>query len=224
MERQPEGTKRATSSSVQLLHLRKNLCTGSTSRDIVNFPSELCRRRSGLFTEAARLAPPDTARLLLGRVSADLTCWVESLLTLPAGYIFCRLYLRDGETACFLPGKVFADSGPSETSAGPQHLGYIILYYIILYYTIFYYILLYYTTLYYIILYYTISYYILLYSITLHYTILQYIILYPMILYNVILYLHYVAVRRQARSTCRGAARSARCGARPTAASRRNNI
>ena len=54
----PEGTKRATSISVQLLRLRKNLRTGSISRDIVNFPSELCRRRSGIFTEAARLLPP----------------------------------------------------------------------------------------------------------------------------------------------------------------------
>ena len=29
-----------------------------SSRDIVNFPSELCRRRSGMFAEVARLVPP----------------------------------------------------------------------------------------------------------------------------------------------------------------------
>ena len=33
--------------------------TGSISRDIVHFPSELCRRRSGMLAEVARLAPPD---------------------------------------------------------------------------------------------------------------------------------------------------------------------
>ena len=27
----------------------------------VNFPSELCRRRSGMFAEVARWVPPDTA-------------------------------------------------------------------------------------------------------------------------------------------------------------------
>ena len=43
----PEGTKRATSVNVQLPCLQKDLRTGSISRDIVNFPSELCRRRSG---------------------------------------------------------------------------------------------------------------------------------------------------------------------------------
>ena len=59
----PEGTKRATSISVQLLRLRKNLRTGSISRDIVNFPSELCRRRSCMFTEVARLVPPDMLTL-----------------------------------------------------------------------------------------------------------------------------------------------------------------
>ena len=32
---------------------------GSTSRDFASFPSELCGRRSGTFTEAARWVPPD---------------------------------------------------------------------------------------------------------------------------------------------------------------------
>ena len=41
----PEGTKRATSVNVQLPCLQKDLRTGSISRDIVSFPSELCRRR-----------------------------------------------------------------------------------------------------------------------------------------------------------------------------------
>ena len=43
----PEGTKRATSVNVQLLRLRKHLLMGSISGDIVSFPSELGRRRSG---------------------------------------------------------------------------------------------------------------------------------------------------------------------------------
>ena len=51
----PEGNKRATSVNVQLRCLLKDLRTGS-----VNFPSELCRRRSGMFTEVARLVPPGT--------------------------------------------------------------------------------------------------------------------------------------------------------------------
>ena len=53
-----EGTKRATSVSVQLLHLRKDLRTGSISRDIANFPSELCGRRRAIFVEVACLVPP----------------------------------------------------------------------------------------------------------------------------------------------------------------------
>ena len=44
---------------VQLLRLRRDLRTGSISRDIVNSPSELCRRRSCMITEVARLVPPD---------------------------------------------------------------------------------------------------------------------------------------------------------------------
>ena len=55
----PEGAERATSVSVQLPCLQKDLSTGSISRDIVNFPSELCGCRSGLFAEVARLVPPD---------------------------------------------------------------------------------------------------------------------------------------------------------------------
>ena len=46
-----EGTKRATSVNAQLLLLRRDLRRGSISRDVVNFPSELCSRRSGVFTE-----------------------------------------------------------------------------------------------------------------------------------------------------------------------------
>ena len=55
---QPEGTKRATSVNVELPCLRKDLCAGSISRDVVSFPSELCRRRSGTFAEVARLLRP----------------------------------------------------------------------------------------------------------------------------------------------------------------------
>ena len=53
-----EGTKR-TSASVQLPRLQKDLRAGSISRDIVTCPSELCRRRSGTFTEVASLVPPE---------------------------------------------------------------------------------------------------------------------------------------------------------------------
>ena len=49
----PEGAKRATSVNVKLRCLQKDLRTGSISRDIVNFPSELCRRRSGIRTFGA---------------------------------------------------------------------------------------------------------------------------------------------------------------------------
>ena len=55
----PAGTKRATSVNVQLPRLQRHLCTGSISRDIVHVPSELCRRRSGTFTDVARLVPPE---------------------------------------------------------------------------------------------------------------------------------------------------------------------
>ena len=55
----PEGTKHATSVNVQLPRLRKDRRTGSISRNM-NFPSELCRRRSGMFTEVARLVPPES--------------------------------------------------------------------------------------------------------------------------------------------------------------------
>ena len=61
----PEGTKRATSVNVQLLRLQKDLRTGSISRDIVNFPSKLCRHRSDMFTEVARLVPPDASLIAL---------------------------------------------------------------------------------------------------------------------------------------------------------------
>ena len=42
----PESTKRATSLDLQLPCLQQDLRTGSIPLDIVNFPSELCRRRS----------------------------------------------------------------------------------------------------------------------------------------------------------------------------------
>ena len=56
----PEGTKRATAVKMRFLRLQKDLRTGSISRDSVNFPSELCRRRSGTSTQVARLVPPET--------------------------------------------------------------------------------------------------------------------------------------------------------------------
>ena len=55
----PEDTNRATSVNLQLPRLRKDLRTGSISRDIVSFLSELCRRRSDMFAEVARLVRPD---------------------------------------------------------------------------------------------------------------------------------------------------------------------
>ena len=54
-----EGTRRATSVNTQLLHLQKDPHTGSISRD-VNFSPELCRCRSCVFTEVARLVPPES--------------------------------------------------------------------------------------------------------------------------------------------------------------------
>ena len=50
-------TNRATSVNVQPPRLRKDLRTGSISRDVANFPSELCRRRSGtsrIFVEVIK--------------------------------------------------------------------------------------------------------------------------------------------------------------------------
>ena len=46
-------------SCLLIICLQKDLRTGSISRDIVNFPSELCRRRSGVFTEVSLLVLPD---------------------------------------------------------------------------------------------------------------------------------------------------------------------
>ena len=54
----PEGTKRATSVNVRLPRLQRDLRTGLISRHIVNFPSELCRRRNGMLTDVARSVPP----------------------------------------------------------------------------------------------------------------------------------------------------------------------
>ena len=55
----PEGTKRATSVNVQLLHLQRGRRMGSISRDIGYFSSEVCRSISGMFAEVARLMPPE---------------------------------------------------------------------------------------------------------------------------------------------------------------------
>ena len=44
--------------NVQLLRLQMDLHRDSMSRDIVNFPSELCKRRSGTFTEVASFVVP----------------------------------------------------------------------------------------------------------------------------------------------------------------------
>ena len=57
-----EGTKRATSVNLQLPCLRKDLRTGSISRDVMNLSSEFCSRRSGMFTEVTRLVPPEFTR------------------------------------------------------------------------------------------------------------------------------------------------------------------
>ena len=59
LAKSPEGTERATSVNVRLPRPRRDPLAVSISRDIVNFPSELCRRRSGMFAEIARLLPPD---------------------------------------------------------------------------------------------------------------------------------------------------------------------
>ena len=49
----PEGTKRATSVNEQLPCPQKDLRTGSISRDVVNI----------MFTEVARLVPPESSNL-----------------------------------------------------------------------------------------------------------------------------------------------------------------
>ena len=54
MEGRLEGTKRATSVNVRVPRLQKDLSKGSISRDVANFPSELRRRRGGMFTEVCR--------------------------------------------------------------------------------------------------------------------------------------------------------------------------
>ena len=50
-----EFRKCATSVNVRLLRLQKDLRTGSISRDVVIFTSELCMHRSGAVAEVARL-------------------------------------------------------------------------------------------------------------------------------------------------------------------------
>ena len=55
--------QRQKAPNVPLPCLQKDLRRGSISRDMVNFfPSELCRRRSGMFTEVACLVPPGLRR------------------------------------------------------------------------------------------------------------------------------------------------------------------
>ena len=61
----PECTNRATSANVRLPYLQKDLRTCSIPRDIANFPSELCWRRSGTFAEVARSALPDLVVILV---------------------------------------------------------------------------------------------------------------------------------------------------------------
>ena len=84
----PEGTKRVTSVNVQLPCLQKDLRTGSISRDIVNFPSELCMRRGRIFTDVARLVPPGhtnisgpnrgIGRTYLRAAAAQSSSWPET--------------------------------------------------------------------------------------------------------------------------------------------------
>ena len=58
----PEGTDRATSVDEQLPCLWRDLRAGSTSREVANSSSELCRRRSGMLSEVAGVVPPDNQR------------------------------------------------------------------------------------------------------------------------------------------------------------------
>ena len=39
--------------------MQHRVCVAIARAHVVNFPSELCRRRSGAFAEVARLVPPD---------------------------------------------------------------------------------------------------------------------------------------------------------------------
>ena len=87
----PECTKRATSVNVQLPCRQKDLRTGSSSRVILNFLSELCRCRGVTFTEVARLVPPETqtrrflvCRLLV-RMWTGRTCHAQDMLLVESG-------------------------------------------------------------------------------------------------------------------------------------------
>ena len=58
----PENDQKAPSAAsvnVRLPCLRRDLRAGSISRDVANFPSELCKRRSGTFAEVARSVRPN---------------------------------------------------------------------------------------------------------------------------------------------------------------------
>ena len=55
---------------VRLLRLRKDLRTGSISRDGVNFSSELCRRRSGCSLKSHVWCRPSCSQTLSDRVRA----------------------------------------------------------------------------------------------------------------------------------------------------------
>ena len=48
---------------VPLLHLERDPFTGSMLRNLVNFPSALCRRRSGTFMAVAHLAASGLSRV-----------------------------------------------------------------------------------------------------------------------------------------------------------------
>ena len=85
----PEGTKRATSANVQLPRLQKDL--RSISRDLANFPSELCRPFC-MFMEVARLAPPDVCSRSC-RAPAAPGCAGDS--SKPRDTVWCDAIWRD---------------------------------------------------------------------------------------------------------------------------------
>ena len=69
---------------------------GLISRDILNFPSELYRRRSGVFAEVARLVPPGD----------NSDCSGSDHEMIPASSRECALQQQKGQ-AVNMPGSQF---------------------------------------------------------------------------------------------------------------------
>ena len=144
-----------------LPRLQKDLRAGSISRD-VNFPSELCSRRSGTFTEVATFG---AARILSASVHGDVILY--ELAENTVGYVMADLIkvvndaatttvkrcvgahnmdLRIGQAMTLGPTYVLYNSrGAARPRVRYTILQYTILYYTIVLHTIIYYNILFYT-------------------------------------------------------------------------------